>query len=53
MVHGSPQHGPLAGIRMSPVLGATLPPDHFEGLKAYRSVDGSVNIFRPQANIAG
>lgn len=24
----------------------------FEGLKAYRSADGKVNIFRPQANIA-
>jgi branched-chain amino acid aminotransferase len=44
---------PFADLQMSP---ATLVLHYsqtiFEGLKAYRSADGSVNLFRPQANIA-
>ncbi|HRH69005.1 MAG TPA: branched-chain amino acid aminotransferase [Flavobacteriales bacterium] len=44
---------PFGDLRMSP---ATLVLHYsqtiFEGLKAYRSADGGVNLFRPQANIA-
>lgn len=49
----TPRIEPFAPLQMSP---ATLVLHYsqtiFEGLKAYRSADGRVGIFRPQANIA-
>lgn len=48
----TPNIVPFADMRMSPAaLVLHYSQTIFEGLKAYRSVDGSVNIFRPQANI--
>ncbi len=48
---GSPRIEPFGDITMSPAssvlhYGQSI----FEGLKAYRSEDGGINIFRPQAN---
>ena len=49
----SPRIEPFQEIRMSPAssvlhYGQSI----FEGLKAYRSAKGGINIFRPQANVA-
>ncbi len=44
---------PFGDLRMSPAaLVLHYSQTIFEGLKAYRSADGQVNLFRPQANIA-
>ncbi len=44
---------PFADMRMSPAaLVLHYSQTIFEGLKAYRSADGNVNLFRPQANIS-
>ncbi len=49
----SPRIEPFADMPMSPAssvlhYGQSI----FEGLKAYRSVNGEINLFRPQANLA-
>lgn len=49
----SPRIEPFADLQMSPAssvlhYGQSI----FEGLKAYRSENGGINIFRPQANLA-
>ena len=44
---------PFADMRISPAaLVLHYSQTIFEGLKAYRTEDGAVNLFRPQANIA-
>lgn len=44
---------PFADLELSPAaLVLHYSQTIFEGLKAYRSADGRVNLFRPQANIA-
>jgi branched-chain amino acid aminotransferase len=49
----SPRIEPFADLRMSPAASVLhYGQSIFEGLKAYRTADGSVGIFRPQANIA-
>jgi branched-chain amino acid aminotransferase len=49
----APTIEPFADLRMSPAaLVLHYSQTIFEGLKAYRSVDGGVQLFRPQANIA-
>lgn len=48
----TPNIVPFADMRMSPAaLVLHYSQTIFEGLKAYRSEDGRVNLFRPQANI--
>ncbi|MCB0795675.1 MAG: branched-chain amino acid aminotransferase [Flavobacteriales bacterium] len=50
---GAPSIVPFEKLSMSPAsLVLHYGQSIFEGLKAYRSDDGSVNVFRPQANIA-
>lgn len=49
----SPVIKEFGDMRMSPAaLVLHYSQTIFEGLKAYRTVDGKVNLFRPQANIA-
>ena len=49
----APSIMPFGDLRMSPAaLVLHYSQTIFEGLKAYRSADGSINLFRPQANIA-
>lgn len=48
-----PRIVPFADLRMSPAAAVLhYGQSIFEGLKAYRSAEGGVNLFRPQANIA-
>ncbi len=50
---GAPKIVPFADLRMSPAaLVLHYSQTIFEGLKAYRTADGHVNLFRPQMNIA-
>ncbi len=50
---GAPKIQPFADLRMSPAaLVLHYSQTIFEGLKAYRTADGHVNLFRPQQNIA-
>ena len=42
----------MVRLRLTRVYGFALRAGGFEGLKAYRTADGSVQLFRPEKNMA-